>query len=540
MNEQMNTALAKFKIRGQVSTAIIVQNIGNHMKYAEEEHIIATIPHVSAGYRCVEETKSGLMPGTRVELTQELETWATTGFPTGDAKPIYYLSGAAGLGKSAFAYHLCRLMDEEWGLNLGASFFFYRGSGHLESARSFFPTIAHSFAMSQPALRSSIVHAARTYLVDGEEQQMREAFHRLLRRPLVESPSDPIYQPTTFLIIDGLDECKDRDLVPDLLESIFDLVRHLPWLRVFIAARPEINIRPILISSNAADIVHHRSLNDTIDDWDEDIAFYLRSTVPKIGQYGDYIRRYPMDLEALIDRAEGVFIYAQIAVNFLQAYDDRPEEQFALLLEPTGGVGVSSLDNLYLHILRSAFPPQDLQHSHARRERLRDLLAFLALRQANLSPGSIALLLAIPEDIVLWMVNRLSSVLLLDAYGSVVPLHATFVEFLLDRNRCIDTLYHIDPAQGHAQLASKCLSVLTFAFATEILRHGHADITRSNVAAAIGYSTSWMYHVHNAGRQDVLTERIQSWIHTRLAARVRIFARVTSTEAKVIQHYFQV
>ena len=91
---------------------------------SEEQRILATIPHVSAGYRCVEETKSGLLAGTRVELTQELWTWATTGFPVEDSRPIYYLSGAAGLGKSAFAYHLCRLIDQEWGLNLGASFFF--------------------------------------------------------------------------------------------------------------------------------------------------------------------------------------------------------------------------------------------------------------------------------------------------------------------------------------------------------------------------------------------------------------------------------
>ncbi|KAF8217289.1 hypothetical protein K438DRAFT_1926095 [Mycena galopus ATCC 62051] len=47
------------------------------------------------------------------------------------------------------------------------------------------------------------------------------------------------------------------------------------------------------------------------------------------------------------------------------------------------------------------------------------------------------------DDIEVWMTDQLRSALLIDNKGCVVPVHATFGEFLLDPKRCINPLYHI-------------------------------------------------------------------------------------------------
>ncbi|EKM50149.1 uncharacterized protein PHACADRAFT_200993 [Phanerochaete carnosa HHB-10118-sp] len=191
-----------------------------------------------------------------------------------------------------------------------------------------------------------------------------------------------------------------------------------------------------------------------------DVRYYLEDTIPRIPQYGAFIRDNPDVLERLIIRAGGVFIYAHIAVRFLDSYRDHPEEQFELLLT-AGGAGLSPLDALYLQVLRSAFPPEDLRASNPRQERLRSLLTSIVLQRYPLASGAMALLgHELSENDVVAMVDRLRSVLLIDHYGRVVPLHATFGEFLLDDRRCNDPLYHVDWSKGNGRLASGCLTTL--------------------------------------------------------------------------------
>ncbi|KAJ7850901.1 hypothetical protein B0H14DRAFT_2240685, partial [Mycena olivaceomarginata] len=73
---------------------------------------------------------------------------------------LYIISGGAGLGKSSIAHQLCKLLDTPKSEPvLGASFFFVRGSGDLESTRLVFSSLAHQLALSQPFLSPHIIRA---------------------------------------------------------------------------------------------------------------------------------------------------------------------------------------------------------------------------------------------------------------------------------------------------------------------------------------------------------------------------------------------
>ena len=438
------------------------------------------------------------MEGTREKLFGELTLWSTGHFPEGDPKQIYFLSGAAGLGKSSIAHQFCARLDSPERHSLAASFFFVRGNGDLESTRLFFPTLAYQFATSQPQLQSRIISAAREYHRRGDRQQMRHAFEDLVRTPLLDAPIGD--QGPIVLVIDGLDECKERDMIPSLLRFLLELVRTLPWLRVFVTSRPEPHVLGTLTSSEATTMVHHRNLDDTVKAWEGDVARYLKDAIPRISSYTQFVHEHPEDLEHLINRAGGIFIYARIAVSFLDMYQhNRPKEQFDLLLSSLG-VGVEPLDALYLQVLWSAFPPKHLCASSPDHERLRAFLTSITLLLQPQSPGVIALFWpGMTRDDIVFMIDRLRSVLLVDAHGIVRPIHATLGEFLLDEARCTDPLYHVDRLKGNGQFASACFSAFSFQTMTDCLAVSPAQEETGAIWQYVRYAfVSWNEHLKDA------------------------------------------
>jgi hypothetical protein len=225
----------------------------------------------------------------------------------------------------------------------------------------------------------------------------------------------------------------------------------------------------VLTSTDTATDVYHRSLEKTLEEWGGDVRYYLEETVPKLPQYCVFVKKNPIFLERLIKHAGEVFIFAHLAVRSLKApRHPNPEEQFKLLLS-SDGVGLSPLDTLYLQILKSAFPPTDLDASPSLHAPLLSFLTIIALQQRPLTPAAMEYGLGLHKETIIWMTDLLRSALLIDKHGCVVSLHATFGEFLRHPNRCIQ-LYRVNPSKGHAQLASAYIAAFTFERVTGYLK----------------------------------------------------------------------
>ncbi|KAJ7301321.1 hypothetical protein DFH08DRAFT_946105 [Mycena albidolilacea] len=538
MKDGLASAIRIFKLEGQLSIETVLSSviqdakkIRQALKEAEEQKVLDSIPRASAGYRCADELKSEFLDGTREELFNELSLWSTSDFPQDNPKRFYLLSGGAGLGKSSIAHQLCTRLDASSEPVLGASFFFVRGGGELESIRLFFSSLAHQLAQSQPTLRPHIIATARQYLKRGDRQQMKYAFEELLRKPL--AGASIVTQTPVLIVVDGLDECKERKLVPDLLQYLLELVRALPWVRVFVTSRPEPHIMSVLTSADAIIVVYHRSLEKTLEEWGGDVRYYLKESVSKIPPYGDFLRNNPRFLERLIHRAGGVFIFARLAVRFLDTYCGfpNPQEQFELLLS-SGGEGLSPLDDLYLQILLSAFPLKDFPASSPGHARLRSFLMIIALQKERLTPEAMALLgLGLLKDDIVWMTDRLRSTLLIDNKSCVVPLHATFGEFLLDPHRCINPLYHINPSKGCVQFASACIAALTFENVSGYLPADHDAPLRWCVSYA---ARNWDSYLENAEFDDELKQQLMCLIRAQMPVYKRIGLGWSSTADRFI------
>jgi hypothetical protein len=90
------------------------------------------------------------LPNTRTELLAQITQWANNK----DSKPIFWLSGMAGTGKSTIARTIAELFAS-YG-QLGASFFFKKGEGKRGNALRFFTTIATDLVKYEPGMLPGI------------------------------------------------------------------------------------------------------------------------------------------------------------------------------------------------------------------------------------------------------------------------------------------------------------------------------------------------------------------------------------------------
>ncbi|GJE88761.1 hypothetical protein PsYK624_048460 [Phanerochaete sordida] len=475
MNKDLSSALEFFKVSNlttpQISIHSMVEQVRNHLREMQETKSVESIPWTSAGYRSVDELKSGFTEGTRDELFVQLHQWQSGAFPEIGAKRFYLGTGSAGLGKSSIAHQLCVRTEKDKVLTLGASFFFMRGGGDLESSRLFFTTVAHQLALSRPALRPFIVSAANAHLQYGQKQQMKYAYQELLHKPLA-AARDAAAEATpvrTLLVVDGIDECKDHRLIPDLLRYLLELVRDFTWLYIFATSRPEQYITDVLASPAFKELGYHHALDDTSNSSD-DVKRYLEAEVPKTSGYADLLKKNPNAIEELAKRTGGKFIFARTAVNYLSSGPNRADERLEHVLTPGGSTSpTEALDVLYLQILRGAFPPDQLSAS-PEQQRLSSFLRFVAVAHEPVSPETMAFLdPRLSVEKIKAMVERLRAVVTIVKNGCVVALHDSFPEFLVDAYRCTDPAYYVDAPAGHAYLASLCLDAITFSNVTELL-----------------------------------------------------------------------
>ncbi|KAF9255318.1 hypothetical protein L218DRAFT_841182, partial [Marasmius fiardii PR-910] len=94
--------------------------------------------------------RGSCMPGTRKTVLQLLHEWKDSGCQT---HPVCWLSGAAGVGKSAIALSIAK----EWETNgLVSSFFFFRSDPKRNNPISLILSIAHGLLVARPYLKDSM------------------------------------------------------------------------------------------------------------------------------------------------------------------------------------------------------------------------------------------------------------------------------------------------------------------------------------------------------------------------------------------------
>jgi hypothetical protein len=249
------------------------------------------------------------------------------------------------------------------------------------------------------------------------------------------------------LVIDGLDECDDKDRMAQLIQTIinaFQEKRGLP-VRVFCTSRIEEHLR----SKLEAPTVYALDLQDF--DARGDIRKFFQSRFSTIRRENRPMGNIPLpwpsdeDIEALVQKSEGSFIFADTLVNFINDGLELPHRKIQKALVETSG-----LDTLYSQVL-SEVP---------RGNNIKRVVGTVMLLGEPLSITYLGYLLQLDAADVLQALLGLQSILLIPADDNqpVRLFHSSLRDFLMSQPR--SETFFIDPPNLHFRIATDCLTAM--------------------------------------------------------------------------------
>src|SRR5882762_4551820 len=402
----------------------------------------ALLAPVDAGYNRGGQVATCLI-GTREELIAKIERW----IDHGNDRPICWLNGPAGSGKSAIAQTIAeRCKDNR---RLASSFFFFRGSGYRSKFERFIPTLAYQLSLSIPTTERFIRRVLQNE-PDITHHSPIYQFQKLMIEPVqaARTPILSIFAKPMVIVIDALDECDDKELMAKFIEVITEACRpgrRFPF-RVFFTSRVEEHLRKKLEVTAAI-------LPLALPDFDatDDIRDFFRSRFSNIHKENLVMRNIPSpwplrsDLEALVKKASGSFIFASTLINFVNDGSDFPHRKLPIALTADAG-----LDPLYTQVLSAA----------PRSRYFEQVIGTIMVLESPLSVTSLGHLLQLEAADVLQALLGVQSILMIpgDDDQHIQLFHTSLRDFLMKQSCSRD--YFIDPPTRHLFIMTDCLNLI--------------------------------------------------------------------------------
>ncbi|KAF4611983.1 hypothetical protein D9613_004440 [Agrocybe pediades] len=382
-------------------------------------------------------------PNTRVAIIKTIINWASGTIMDKEmnAKPILWLKGGAGAGKSAIARSVAERGSNE-GLLLG-TFFFGAGDTTRNHVGGLVATLAYQVCRVFPELREMV-----TSLIEEDPlvftRSISVQFTELIIRPL--STILPNHSGTTqiprLIIIDGLDECSaNMDSQRDLLFTLQEVTNSTTLIRFLIFLDDDYSAR-------------------------EDIELYLEDKFQEIKERHIFKHKLPATwprLEIIWDlanKSSGQFIYASTVVRYIESPRHRPDQRLDAILNlrpPFKDLPFTELDALYRHIISKADDPSTLLN----------ILAFPVLYEAYgpayFKVTHIEKILQLEEGDVEVILADLHSLVTIasdvDGGLGVRFLHKSLADFLCDSQRAGDLYLNLSTMRvQHAALLISAVS----------------------------------------------------------------------------------
>jgi len=398
------------------------------------------------------------LPDTRVELRQKIMDW----FEDPNGEYIFWLNGMAGTGKSTISRTVAWELAEK--KRLAASFFFSRDHGDISHAGQFFTTIAAQLTRSLPVLRPLISQAIQEHS-DIWNQRLSEQWKYLILDPLKNAPAQSIQ---LVVVIDALDECDSTDDIQMILKLLAQAkCLETIQLRVLVASRPE---TPILLGfrnfprERYQDFVLHNIPPPIVN---HDISIFFRRKLSSVkSEPGLSTTPWPGEpiIQRLVEKADGLFIYAATIYRFIRDDNYTPEDQLSVILEDHNTPPQSPtkhLDDMYTKLLQqSVVGSQIVRVDDHLAVRFRNIVGSIIILFDIMAAKEIAKLLHVRT--IATTLASLRSVLSVpeDEDQPVRIFHPSFRDFLLDSHRCLDSRFLIDPKEAHITLFRNCIMVL--------------------------------------------------------------------------------
>ncbi|KAH7153735.1 WD40-repeat-containing domain protein [Fusarium sp. MPI-SDFR-AT-0072] len=413
-----------------------------------------------------EEHNPRCLPHTRIKLLNDIYRW----IDEPSSKPIFWLNGMAGTGKSTISRTVAQARHDRG--DLGATFFFKRSTTDQGNLSKFVSTLAHQLASRIPRITLAIKNA-----VDMDpaiiDKTVREQFQKLIQEPLSKATAASCTRPSVVIVVDALDECEsDADI--KLLLELFSTLRFAGPLRVrvFVTSRPELPVRLGFssIGNTYQGLILHKIPQSIIE---HDISVFLRHELANIrSRFNEETveeLKLPIhwpgeaNLEKLTRAAVPLFIFAATICRFVNdSYLGSPDKLLRSVLHHTGNNQASKLDMTYSPVLEQQVVNRSGRERCDIIESFRLIAGTIITLASPLSARALALLLDVHIDEVTTRLRMLHSVLEVpESLDSPVRLlHLSFRDYLVDPENIETVEFWVDEKLAHRKLAKHCLRIM--------------------------------------------------------------------------------
>jgi hypothetical protein len=383
---------------------------------------------------------------------------------------IKWLNGPAGAGKSAIAQEIAELCHISG--CLVACFFWSRSAAGRNNEERLIASLAYQLLTAIPQLRHLIEEVVatdpyiftRSLATQMESliiQPLKKAYENN-RKARVDSEGPKV------IILDGLDECATQEAQQSILKVIGDSVRKFPIPICFlIASRPEKAIRDSFNDQPLLAITARLVLDDRYHP-DDDIRLFLTESFESVKRTHELRSLLPrawpttQEIDQLVRKSSGQFIYAATVVKFVRSSRGRPKEQLDIILGITAAAAdaapFAELDALYcrifsfvlknhlpraLEILSVAFLVETYgEHLTARR-----IETILSYRHGELQ----LILIDLHSVLYVPVLKAEDDEDQFDEENKLRILHTSLQDFLMDQSRSKE--FYIDERKAHARIA---------------------------------------------------------------------------------------
>ncbi|KAJ8072170.1 hypothetical protein PM082_015728 [Marasmius tenuissimus] len=402
------------------------------------ESLRIRIADVGASHKAEYQSERGAcLPGTRVEALRNIHNW---GSKKEQDHPICWLSGAAGVGKSAIAITAAQECEAEG--TLVSSFF--RADTKRNTPSALWLTIADGLATTIPAMRN-VIEGKISEDPKILESVLENQFRELIFMPALianQRQATPGALPVpNVVVIDGLNECGGEETQLRILYIIQSAYQQAPQfsLRFLICSRPESWIREAFAAEPLVLLSERIVLDDSLAARGDIRCYYLhhfREIVDsqKYAQV-EFPSPWPSeeDLDILVERSNGQFAYAVTAIKFIRLAFRHPIEQLRIILNNTPPRRLGTSPYLQLDVLYDI-----VLSTNPEREEVSSLLAAILILPGYLepTPAHLELLLGLSSGQVALTLRGMYSVLNIDDWEDTISLyHPSFRDYLVDQTR---------------------------------------------------------------------------------------------------------
>jgi len=432
-----------------------------------------------------------------------------------DGRLAFWLSGEAGTGKTAIAQTTAETAFANG--CLGASFFCSRDFEDRSNLRLIFPTLTYQLANVHDDFRSDLVQLVRSDQGVASESLYNQ-MNRLIVRPLKR------FKISTVIVIDAIDECRDDEPVSVFLTVLGLLAPEIPGVKFFLTGRQEPGLEAGLQLPSIREITYVVSLhNIEPSTTNRDIRAFLEHLLSELPKRPDGLDGWPTedDLNAVCQRAGGLFVYVVAAAKFVGWAGSTPQIRLRQLLDSPEEAGFEgrteyepgkTLDSLYLSILQEAYPPNfGLDYKI-----VRSVLSSVILPTDAFSPSAITTLLNLPAEQVFQTLSVIRPLLILhdDTKVPVRPFHRSFHNLLTDSDRCTNKELYLPGPDCQTNFLENCLRLMERTFVNDPSNTAAGKTLEGKVNGqidpALDYACkSWYKHLLDA---DLLTDSQKSMI----------------------------